>query len=678
MKKKRFLAGLIAAALLWTLSLPAAASGSMAEYHEKISFQELRSSLSFDLSEFETLASRIEKETLLPGKTSAVKEDLASLREMYLNLLTLIEIDNIDTSRDVYDAEADAAYAYDLDEEQTVEERFSGVLDTVNASFCSAAIDWEDAVYSSLYGLSDGYTEEEQTLYQEETALINEYYEAIGSVSSVEYGGLSYDYDSAYQAYLDWEIEYDTYLEIYQALCKAENDAAAGYYIELVENRKAQAALYGYSSLEEYYNDSTYFRDFTTEERDAFYEAVIRQIVPVSAALEDAVYDAWDEDVVDAGFEESTLLETVRNTISDISDTMLPAFDYMTEYGYYDISDSEDKADGAFTTLLYSPNAPYLLIEPTDSGYDYTTLIHEFGHYNAYYCSSDPMCTNIDLAEIHSQALELLALDSYETVFGAEAEYQRLSTLSDMLTGIIDGCLYDELERWAFAQDTLTVDGMNQKYMELLKKYGYYEADDPETEAYDWVEVGHLFAYPQYYISYAVSAAAALDIYMMSLSDRDEAIDTYLNLVACGESGDFLETLNEVGMDNPMTETALHAIAAGVLEAEGLSADLPEVQESGTEAAAQSASGHYEGPEDHHDGGDPGSAPRQDGGEALPPDEYGGYEAEAPERSVSEEDDLPEEEAGSGFSLFRIGVGVIVIVLIVRTVTRKKDKKEEW
>ena len=48
---------------------------------------------------------------------------------------------------------------------------------------------------------------------------------------------------------------------------------------------------------------------------------------------------------------------------------------------------------------------------------------------------------------------------------------------------------------------------------DLLREYGLAEEDDPRTEAYSWADVPHTFQTPFYYVSYAVSAAGALDQY---------------------------------------------------------------------------------------------------------------------------------------------------------------------
>ena len=358
----------------------------------------------------------------------------------------------------------------------------------------------------------------------------------------------------------------------------------APIYVELVKNRRAQADYYGeadYSAMQDRY---TYSRDYDAEDIAAFSRTVKEEIVPLTQALSQKVSDYAAEGAYDTVFTEETLLDALRDGLSSVSPELLPALNYMETYGYYDIAESPTKASVAYTDIFVYAGAPFLLMQPEGSDYDFTSIVHEFGHYNAFYCSDDPLAYSIDLSEIHSQGLELLMLPHYESVFGRDADAERLYTVYAILTSLVDGCMMNELERYAYSLAEPTVELLNEKYMDLLKDYGYRDRDDPETMAYDWVLTSHLFSEPLYYISYGVSAAAALEIWERSLTDREGAVKTYLELVALGETGEVYKTLSRAGLSDPMNESRIREIAAAAKRETALpSSPQGEVESAGSD-----------------------------------------------------------------------------------------------
>lgn len=542
--------------------------------HMEITFEEL-SSLGYDHSLFLSCVEDISALCQEQENLELVRERLGDLSEMHLLMETKMEMASVETYRDVTDEAASETYMTYMDFYYEADEKLSQLVPLIMDSPCAEALDQTDPVFSYYtYGDWSGYSEEELALYQEEQELTDQYYKDLAENYTVEYQGKSYTQMELDEAWYNWELSDAEYDEAATMLAKIKNDALAGYYIDLVNNRRAQTAIYDYNDPTAYYDDWYYYRDISGGYRNMLYRAVKKHIVPLLSALEDMIYE--DSSYVDTVFTEEELLDTVQSTLTSLSPEFGEAMDYMTKFGYYDIAYDDNKTDGAMTTYLYYPNAPYLLMKPAGNSYDYTTLIHEFGHFNAFYCSPDPLASNLDLAEIHSQALELLVLPQYEEIFGEQAHTEELYTIYAIVMSLVDGCMFDELERYAYNTQELTVEKMNKKYMELLKEYGYRDADDPMEEAYSWVETSHLFGYPLYYLSYAVSAAAALEIWDMSLVDHQGALETYLELVALGESGYFVETLERVGLEDPMSEAHIAALAESLSSVYGITASPTE------------------------------------------------------------------------------------------------------
>ena len=491
---------------------------------------------------------------------------------------------SIQADQDVTDRAAQTRYLDLLDQSYDVDERIDAAVSAVLASSCSRLVDREDMVFSMFLYPASPMDSAERDLYAREQALMDDYETAANGDFTCTVGGKEYTEDQLLDAYLNREISDEAYDQGLLDLAKAENEVLGPIYLELLENRRAQAAFYGESDFADMTDRYYFYRDYDGKDIAAFAQAVKEEIVPLAMVLSAQVDDYMDAGAYETTFSEQELLNHLREGLGTVSSELLPALDYMETYGYYDMAWSPVKAAGAYTVSLSYAGAPFLLMQPEESDYDFTSLVHEFGHYNAFYCSENPLAYNIDLSEIHSQALELLMLPHYDQVFGKDAEAERLYTIYNILTSLADGCMMDELERFAYSQ-TPTLDQLNEKYMDLLREYGYRDPSDPETRAYGWVMTSHLFTQPLYYISYGVSAAAALELWERSLTDREGAVTAYLELVALGETDDFYRTLSRAGLSDPMSRDRLRAIAAAAQRETA----LPVSQSEGTESAGSDA-----------------------------------------------------------------------------------------
>ena len=105
---------------------------------------------------------------------------------------------------------------------------------------------------------------------------------------------------------------------------------------------------------------------------------------------------------------------------------------------------------------------------------------------------------NLDAAEIHSQALELLMQPYYDQFFGADqAEGQKIYSIYSMISSILQGCAEDEFQQAVFANPDLTLEEVNELHSEI-----FYQFTGSELY-YEWVEIHHHFETPFYYVRYA-------------------------------------------------------------------------------------------------------------------------------------------------------------------------------
>lgn len=410
-------------------------------------------------------------------------------------------------------------------------------------------------------------TEELQALLDEENALEQQYDQA----SMVEYTatvkGKEWTEESYHAAAED--LTWREIVAINTALGKAKNEAICPIFLELVKNRNARAQIYGYDNYAEYAYTDLYNRDYTIDDIKSVYAAVKQYIVPALAEVEQYVYSGQLNDLLYMDYlTEEYVIDVVGRHMGDIDPALADVYQYMVDHHLYDIDYDPGKMNVGYTTMLYEYQEPFIFNTPDYSYYDLETMIHEFGHYNESFHAGTNLVndvTNMDVAEIHSQGLELLYLKYADEVYGEElGDSARQVVLYQMLYSVIDGCLYDEFQNAVFSADhDLTAQEVNQLFRNLSEEYGYIYYDSGD-EAYDWVDVPHTFSSPMYYISYATSALAALDIWTIALEDRQAGIDKYMELTTYGLTTSYCELMEECGLKSIFEEGTIREIAQAV------------------------------------------------------------------------------------------------------------------
>lgn len=410
-------------------------------------------------------------------------------------------------------------------------------------------------------------TEELQALLDEETALEQQYDQASMAEYTVTVKGKKWTEESYNEAIED--LTWREMLAISTALDKAKNEAICPIFLDLVKNRNARAQIYGYDNYAEYAYTDLYNRDYTTEEIQTVYAAVKEYIVPVLAEVEEHVYSGNINDLIYMDYlTEDYVIDVVGRHMGDIDPALAEVYQYMVDHHLYDIDYDPNKMNVGYTTTLYEYQEPFIFNTPDYSYYDLETMIHEFGHYNEAFHAGTTLITdvtNMDVAEIHSQGLELLYLEYADDVYGEElGDTAQQMILYQLLYSVIDGCLYDEFQNAVFSADhEMTAQEVNQLFRELSLEYGYTYYDT-EEEAYDWVDVPHTFSSPMYYVSYGTSALAALDIWTIALEDRQAGIDKYMELTTYGLTTTYCELLEKCGLKSIFEEGTIQEIAQAV------------------------------------------------------------------------------------------------------------------
>lgn len=455
--------------------------------------------------------------------------------------------------------------------------RYSSVCGQAESDYLSAVQEVLNSAYGSVLAglLGEGQaqsllstspnTREELALLERETALVNEYWEAVVQEPSVQSGGRTWTRAQADAAYLVGSLEEDAYLTLVGELAAVRNGVLAPIYLELVKVRNQYAASKGYDDYVQYAYQTVYGRDYTPEEAALLHRAV-KALLPrleselliaqsrlssLSPVRLSSLEDMTQEEVLDA----------VEPYMDAVSSEYRELYGYMRDNGLYDLDILASSSTLGVTVSLPAYRSAYILSSAQGSYLDVKTLIHEFGHF-ANHCLAEDEQFCYDVAETHSQGLEALYLTFADSLAGqAGGDAYRVAILSDLL-GMLYFCMYDEFEQAVYQADGLTVSGMNRLYRSISESYGFLYSIGGE-EAYDWAANSQLFEQPCYTISYVTSVLNSLELLVDSAEDFDAAADTYLALVAQTDTAGYRDAVAQAGLTDMLQPGA----AQDVLEA---------------------------------------------------------------------------------------------------------------
>lgn len=408
-------------------------------------------------------------------------------------------------------------------------QQLDSVLNEVNDALCTALSDALDGPAGSALRSYIG--EDKATAlvgYDEQTDRQREITERVSELT-LQYNALIMEY-----------LSYDE-----------ETEKIGALYRELVDLHNEEAQIVGYKDYADYAYEASYGRDFTPDDAAALCEAVkpyARQYFG-SLYYNEATYADFS---ADTDLTERELVGLVTQYMPRVSDDAAKAAAYMEKHGLYFMDSADRVSDLGFTTTLDQYNAPFIYLALYGDQNDIQSMFHEFGHYYDAYVNPVPdlllSVGSLDIFEIHSTGMEALSTGWYEDIYGEDANLARIRFLDSALYTVFSGCLFDEFQRVVYADPSLTPEQISQTFVTIARSYGL-RSFGKEFSHY-WMQVNHNFESPFYYISYAVSMLASLQIYEMAENDWAAAADFYNDLVSLGAYDyTYCELLEKVGLE---------------------------------------------------------------------------------------------------------------------------------
>ena len=380
------------------------------------------------------------------------------------------------------------------------------------------------------------------------------------------------------------------------AVRRAAYEAEAGYfdvhraeldelYGEIVKNLNAQARVMGYHD----YSELSYVRmnriGYGPEEIRKFRDQVANDVVPQLQKV--MALRAKRTGIARPTFTDLPIMfkdgnpkpipgykarmDAARTMYHELSPETAEFIDFMQDNELFDVESRPGKMSGGYMTSLPSYKAPFIFANWNDTSGDVDVLTHECGHaFEGYVAERDPAipadleCPGMESAEIHSMAMEFLTAPWHHLLFGRDTDKYALLHAEDSFVFLAYGCEVDEFQHIMYQNPDLTPDERNAEWLKLEKKYRPW-IDFAGLPFYGrgagWQRQLHIYECPFYYIDYCLSTMAALQFFLLSLTDHKDAWERYLRLVRRAGMASYTELLETAGLKVPFEEGSIKGIA---------------------------------------------------------------------------------------------------------------------
>ena len=434
---------------------------------------------------------------------------------------------------------------------------------------------------NAVLGMDDRTVE----LQQEFNALVSQYQQIYGG-ALVELDGkqLTIPQLGPYKEDLDPAVRRAAY-EAEAGYFDAHRDELDTLYTKIVKNLNRQAEVLGYKD----YSELSYVRmnriGYGQAEIQAFRDQVARDVVPELQKV--MAMRAKRTGITHPTFTDLPIIfkdgnpkpipgyqarmDAARTMYHELSPETAEFIDFMQDNELFDVESRPGKMSGGYMTSLPSYKAPFIFANWNDTSGDVDVLTHECGHaFEGYVAERDPAipadleCPGMESAEIHSMAMEFLTAPWHHLLFGKDTDKYALLHAEDSFVFLAYGCEVDEFQHIMYQNPDLTPDERNAEWLKLEKKYRPW-IDFDNLPFYGrgagWQRQLHIYECPFYYIDYCLSTMAALQFFLLSLTDHKDAWARYLRLVRRAGTASYTELLETAGLKVPFEEGSIKGIA---------------------------------------------------------------------------------------------------------------------
>ncbi len=242
--------------------------------------------------------------------------------------------------------------------------------------------------------------------------------------------------------------------------------------------------------------------------------------------------------------------------------------------GLLDLMSRQGKAPGGYQYSLEDVRLPFIFANAVGTHDDVQTLLHEGGHaFHALAVRDEPLLhyreAPIEMAETASMSMELMALEHLDAVYAPkDARRARARHLEGVLRLLPWIASIDAFQHRVYANPDHDHDARTRAWLEIRARFapGLDFAGIEDALAHQWLQQGHVFTHPHYYIEYGIAQLAALQVWQRYRRDPRAAVAGYRAALALGGSRPLPELLAAAGASFDVSPARLATLVADVEE----------------------------------------------------------------------------------------------------------------
>ncbi|MFN4767954.1 MAG: M3 family oligoendopeptidase [Ignavibacteria bacterium] len=251
--------------------------------------------------------------------------------------------------------------------------------------------------------------------------------------------------------------------------------------------------------------------------------------------------------------------------LSPITDTF---FSMMRENEILDLVTRPNKSVGGYCSSFPKYGIPFIFSNFNGTTHDVEVLTHEAGHALQNYLSSkhkplEYRWPSYEAAEIHSMSMEYITWPWMKNFFGDQTNKFKYAHLVKSIQFLPYACAVDEFQHWVYDNPNAQPKERLEFWKTMEKKYlpwRTYE-DMPEgSEGRVWQFQSHIYRTPFYYIDYALAQICALQFWVKSRENKEEAMKDYLHICEIGGSKTFLDIVKSGNLQSPFASNTIQDI----------------------------------------------------------------------------------------------------------------------
>ena len=266
------------------------------------------------------------------------------------------------------------------------------------------------------------------------------------------------------------------------------------------------------------------------------------------------------------------MFEAGEKMYAELSDETKEFFDFMQDRELFDVLTKEGKSGGGYCTTLPDYNAPFIFANFNGTSEDVDVLTHECGHAFCAYMAADIEIMEyqdytMDIAEIHSMAMEFFTVDWMNLFFKEQTEGFLYMQLAAALAFIPYGCMVDEFQHIVYESPDMRPDERKAVWQRLEDEYKPhldYDGDRFFGKGGHWQRQSHIYEEPFYYIDYCLAQTCAIQYRIWMDKNKKAAWNSYIDLLKKAGTRKFTDVVAEAGLKSPFESGCIESLVADV------------------------------------------------------------------------------------------------------------------